>query len=84
MSQSSVTLLDYLNSLRPALPLSVRAKRDERGGFKLMSNGELRQHAREGAILINGETFDISEPLDFPVFSLVFFPASKKRRTTLL
>jgi hypothetical protein len=49
-----------------------------------MSGGELRRHMAQGAVLINGETVTPDEPMDFPVFSLVFFPKSEKRRTTLV
>jgi len=49
-----------------------------------MSNGELRRHMMQGAVLINGEMVTPDEPMDFPVFSLVFFPNSKNRRTTIV
>ncbi len=34
--------------------------------------------------LINGERVTPEEPIDFPVFRLVFFPKSDKRRTTIV
>jgi hypothetical protein len=49
-----------------------------------MSNGELRRHMLQGAVLINGERIDPNELIDFPVFSLVFFPKSINRKTTLV
>jgi hypothetical protein len=49
-----------------------------------MSNGELRRHVLQGAVLINGETITPEEEIDFPVFSLVFFSNSTKRRTTIV
>jgi tyrosyl-tRNA synthetase len=49
-----------------------------------MSNGELRRHIQQGAVLVNGERIDPNEPIDFPVFSLVFFPKSNNRKTTLV
>jgi len=49
-----------------------------------MSNGELRRHMLQGAVLINGETVAPDEEMDFPVFSLVFFPNSKNRKTTIV
>jgi len=70
--------LQYLNSLRPAIPMSVEKPCIE------MSNGELRRHMKQGAILINGESITPEEEIDFPVFSLVFFPKSQNRRTTLV
>jgi hypothetical protein len=80
-----MSILEWLNSLRPAIPYTAEAKRlDSDGRCVLMSNGEIRRHAKQGAILINGERFDPQEPMDFPVFSLVFFPNSAKRRTTVI
>lgn len=79
-----MTILQWLNSLRPAIPFSAEKTVDADGKCVLMSNGELRRQAKQGAILINGERFDADEPMDFPVFSLVFFPKSAKRRTTLI
>jgi hypothetical protein len=38
----------------------------------------------QGAVLINGKTVTPDDPMDFPVFSLVFFPNSKKRKTTIV
>lgn len=79
-----MTILQWLNSLRPAIPYSAEKPRDTEGRCVLMSNGELRRQAKQGAILINGERFDADEPMDFPVFSLVFFPRSERRRTTVI
>jgi hypothetical protein len=49
-----------------------------------MSNGELRRHMQQGGVLVNTERVTPDEPMDFPVFSLVFFPKSQARRTTLV
>lgn len=73
-----MTILQWLNSLRPAIPYSAEKP------CAPMSNGELRRQAAQGAILINGERFSVDEPMDFPVFSLVFFPRSARRRTTIV
>lgn len=48
-----------------------------------MSNGELRRVIQQRGVLINTEPVEVSEEIDFPVFSIVFFPKGK-RRTTLL
>lgn len=48
-----------------------------------MSNGELRRHIQQGGVLVNGERITCDEPVDFPVFSLVFFPKAP-RRTTII
>ena len=73
-----MTALQWLNSLRPALPMSVEQ------GCKQMSNGELRRLIQQGGIQVNAERIAPDEKIDFPVFSLVFFPNSAKRRTTLI
>ena len=70
--------LQWLNSLRPALPMSIEQP------CKSMSNGELRRHMQQGGVLVNGERVTPDERMDFPVFSLVFFPKSAARRTTLV
>lgn len=70
--------LQWLNSLRPALPMSIEHP------CKPMSNGELRRHMQQGGVLVNGEKVAPDERIDFPVFSLVFFPKSAARRTTLV
>ena len=73
-----MTAIQYLNALRPAIPMSVE------NPCTHMSNGELRRHIQQGAVLINAERIDPNEVIDFPVFSLVFFPKSNNRRTTLV
>lgn len=67
----------YLNSLRPAIPLSAERPCER------MSNGELRRHITQGGVLFNGERVMPDEPIDFPVFSLVFFPKGN-RKTTII
>jgi len=71
-------MLQWLGGLRPALPFSIEQP------CSVMSNGELRRLLQQGAVLVNGEKATANEPVDFPVFSLVFFPNSRKRRTTLV
>ncbi len=73
-----MTALQFLNSLRPALPMSTETPCTQ------MSNGELRRLMQQGAVICNGERLDPNELIDFPVFSLVFFPKSDKRKTTLV
>jgi hypothetical protein len=72
---TTMNALQFLNNLRPALPFSVEQ------GCKPMSNGELRRHIEQGGVLFNGEKITINETIDFPVFSLVFFPHSNRRTT---
>ena len=51
---------------------------------KPMSNGELKRHMQQGGVLVNGERIEPDELINFPVHSLVFFPKSAARRTTLV
>lgn len=73
-----MTALQYILSLRPAVPMSVE------NPCTYASNGELRRWLQQGAVICNGERLDPNEQIDFPVFSLVFFPKSEKRRTTVI
>jgi hypothetical protein len=77
-----MNVLQYLNSLRPALPLSET--RDTNGARKPMSGSELRRCIEQRAVLINGEQVTYNEEVDFPVFSLVFYPRSLVKKTTLV
>jgi hypothetical protein len=70
--------MQWMNTLRPAIPMSIEQP------CKPMSNGELRRHMQQGGVLVNGERIAPDELIDFPVFSLVFFPKSAARRTTLV
>jgi len=46
-----------------------------------VSNSELKRWIRSGSVLWNGEKCEVDEEIDFPVFSLVFFPKGKKKTT---
>ncbi len=70
--------LSFLNQLRPAIPMS-----SEQPGTHC-SNSELRRWMSNGSVLINSEKVKWDEPVDYLVFSIVFFPSSLKRRTTIL
>lgn len=70
--------LDYLIGLRPALPFSSEKP------CTPVSNSELKRWIANGTILINTERVVAEEIIDYPVFSLVFFPKSEKRRTTIV
>ena len=76
--------LQWLNGLRPALPLSIEQPPTRDQPAQQMSNGELRRLMKQGGVLVNGERVTPDEAIDFPVFSLVFFPKSASRRTTLI
>ena len=73
-----MNMLTFLNSLRPALPFSTEKP------CTLVSNSELRRWIANGSVLVNSERVTWDELVNFPVFSLVFFPASGKRKTTIL
>lgn len=66
----------FLNSLRPALPMSAEKP------CTLPTNGELRRWLRDGAVLLNGSPLKQEHQVD-EVQSLVFFPKSPRRKTTL-
>lgn len=51
---------------------------------KVASGSELRRWIEQGSILINGERIKPDELLDFPMISVVMFPKSEKRRSTIL
>lgn len=74
---SNQTVLSWLISLRPAIPMSIEQK------CSVMSNSELRRHITQGGVLINNKKCNVDDIVEFPVQSLVFFPKSPKRRTTL-
>ena len=65
----------FLGSLRPAIPFSAEKP------CTVMSGSELRRHIQQGGVLINGERIAADEPIDFPVFSIVFFPKGARRTT---
>lgn len=70
--------LTFLNSLRPALPFSSEKP------CTAVSNSELRRWIANGSVLVNAERVAWDELIDFPVFSIAFFPASGKRKTTIV
>lgn len=76
--------LQYLNSLRPALPLSIERPPSEfEPGEVNPSGSEVRRWLKNKAVICNGEPLSESDVIDFPVFSLVFFPKGM-RRTTII
>jgi hypothetical protein len=74
--------LQFLSGLRPALPLSET--KDSNGSHKPMSGSELRRAIEQRSVLINTEPVSVNEEIDFPVFSVVFYPKSDKKRTTIV
>lgn len=73
-----MNVLTYLNTMRPALPYSAEKP------CTIVSNAELRRWIQNGSVLINQEKAAWDEEIDFPILSLVFFPKSEKRKTTVV
>ena len=75
---AAMTALEFLNSLRPALPMSVEKPCTE------VSNSELRRWMRDSSVLCNGVPLrQDAEIAPASVTSLIFFPKSQRKRTTL-
>jgi hypothetical protein len=70
-----MNVLSFLNTLRPAIPFSIEKP------CLLASNGEIRRWCQNSAVIMNGERVAWDEEVDFPVFSLVFFPKGNRRTT---
>jgi hypothetical protein len=79
-----MNVLQYLNNLRPALPLSREKPCTKDRPASPPSNGELRRWVNDGSVQINGERWKWDEEMPPLVWSLVFFPKSSKSRTTLV
>lgn len=76
-----MNVLTYLNSLQPALPLSIERK-GAQGECLPMSNSELRRFIEQRAVLLNGETdWKWDEEVPEFVWQLVLFPKSIKPKT---
>lgn len=73
-----MTALEFLLTLRPALPFSK-----ERGRVAPPSNGEVKRWLLNKAVSINGVRLAPGQDVQFPVTSLVFFPTSETNRCTL-
>jgi len=73
-----MTHLEYLIGLKDALPFSSEQP------CQRASNSEIRRWLKNGTVLFNGEKAEFNEIVDYPLFSVVFFPKSEKRRTTLV
>jgi hypothetical protein len=78
-----MNVLQYVLSLRPALPLSIeRASKNK--PHSAPSNGEVRRWINNGSVQINEERWTHDEEAPPMVWSLVFFPSSGARRATLI
>jgi ribose 1,5-bisphosphokinase PhnN len=65
-----------LDALRPALPFSTE-------GCHEATKSEIRRWLKNGSVVVNGERMVLDELIDFPIFSLVFFPSGKRRTTVI-
>lgn len=72
------SVLHYLLGLRPALPMSVETP------CTIATNGEIRRWLQNKAVYINGKPASANDEMPETVESLVFFPKSALRKTTLL
>lgn len=50
---------------------------------KLASNSEIRRWIDQSSVLINNERCKPDELLDFPIISMVLFPKSDTKKTTI-
>lgn len=48
------------------------------------SNGEIKRWFTQKAVIINGVRPSFNDEIEFPIESLVFFPKSVQRRTTVI
>lgn len=78
-----MNILQYLNSLRPALPLP--GIKDGEGRHVIMSGSELKRTIAQKGVLINGETdWNFDEEIPPLIWQVVFYPKSEKKRNTLV
>lgn len=71
-----MTLLDFLTKELLCLPMSAERP------CTIPSRAEVKRWIRKKSININGEfDHDPGEEVDFPIFTLVFFPKGKRKTT---
>ena len=73
-SHNKMTTLEFLKQIKH-LPTSV-----ERPCTR-PSNAELKRWIRNGSVIFNSEKCQVEEEIDFPIFSLIFFPKGKRKTT---
>ena len=69
------TALEFLLSLRPALPFSTSQ------ACTPASNSEVRRWLKNQSVVVNGHRVSPEEELDFPITQLVIFPKGARRCT---
>lgn len=50
---------------------------------KIASGSEIRRWMEQNAVIVNGEKLSPKEVMGFPIISVVLFPKSEIRRTTI-
>jgi hypothetical protein len=73
-----MNILEFVISLRPAVPMSQERPCTQ------ASNSEIRRWIKDGSIQINRDMWTPSEDVPPVIYSVVFFPKSRKRCTTVL
>lgn len=79
-----MNVLQYVLSLRPAIPLSREKPGSKDKACSLASNSEVRRWVTDGSVTINGERWTPEEEAPAYVWSLIFFPKSARNRTTVV
>lgn len=74
-------ILPNMLALQWLIPLIHGIWNDEEK--KSVSNSAVRRWIDQGALQVNGEKVLSKEVVDFPVFSVVLFPKSDKKRITI-
>jgi hypothetical protein len=74
-----MTALQYLRSLNEVCVFQTRER-----GVGPASNSELARWLKDKAMHINGVALAPADKIPYPVKSVVLFPNSRKKRTTLL
>lgn len=74
-----MTGIEYLRSLHEVCYFQTREK-----GTGLASNSELGRWLKDKALRINGQPVGPMEQIPAPITSVVLFPKSNQRRTTIL
>ena len=73
-----MTAHQYLRSL-PHVPMTMLGNKPV-----IASNSERRRWLMNKAVIINGQTPGPDDEIITPIWELVFFPKSEKRKTTMV
>ena len=79
-----MTIFELLKDLNKICQFTSVETPTRDGVVQKPSNSELRRWIEQGSLLINNERCTPNEIIDFPLISVVLFPKSEKKRTTLL